>query len=323
VTSLAPVALVLAGCASAAGGGVAGGAGPEVVLDADDARGDVRLVHPEHPDIDRGTFDLEHVRFYRDGEGGDWRLEVTFVSPVRAIGEVRAARDRVLTIYPQTIDVYLDMAPDAGQLAALPGRRFRVPASQAWDRALVATSVPDLSEDDAVQARSLTANGRRLIATFSAAAVPWTPKGVLVVVLATAPSGEGRVRAVGPSGECRVWDADRCLLKGDGPPVLDARGVSPEAGRPLALLYPGGDPPPARTTPIVFQRGTLIGAAPVEGGLEKGRLATIVAADGAALGTAVVLSVVGDTASLELVSKAPIDGASAVVFAAPAAGEAP
>ncbi|MCC6620490.1 MAG: hypothetical protein IT385_04505 [Deltaproteobacteria bacterium] len=310
-----PIALgALAACGSAGAGGLGteGGSWSWAVADP---IGDVRLEHPAQPGIERGTFDLERVSLALDGDA--WRLEATFASPVPTLTEVRAARDRVVTMVPMTIDVYLDTTPDAGRVEALEGRGFRVSAAEAWDRALVVTSVPDLSDDDVVHARTVTARGRRLVATFPRAAVPGAIRGALVVVLATSPSGDGRVRQVGRGGECRVWDDVRCTLGGEDPPVLDALAVDVARGRPLALVYRDGARPVSRTTPVVFQRGQLFGAAPVdEDEVAKGRLATLLDADGKPLGTAIVVSVVGDTASLELVSPAEVEGATAVVFAA-------
>lgn len=294
------------------------GEGGMLPLDFADASGDVRLVHPLAPGIGPGTFDLERLTLAK--VAGVWRLEATFAAPVAPLEDVRAARDRIVTMLPQTIDVYLDTVPDAGHIAALPGRGFRVPAGEAWDRVLVASSVPDLSEDDVVHALRVTANGRRLIATFPGDALPDHVRGVLAVVLATSPTGDGRVRPVGHGGDCRVWDDERCRLEGDGPPVLDALALDVRVDRPLNLTYATGERPQVSGTPVVFQRGTLLSAAPVLASeIAKGRLATVLDKAGEALGTAIVLNVVGDTAAMEVVGKSPIEGAHTVVFAA--AGE--
>lgn len=287
------------------------------LIDFADHGGDVRLEHPIHPGVDGGTFDLEHFTLERTAES--WRVEATFASPVRLIGDVRAAQDRVVDMLPMTIDVYLDTRPDAGHLTALPGRDFRVPASEAWDRVLVVSSLPDVSEAGVVHALRVTPSGRRLTATFPASAIDEPVRGLLVVVLATSATGQGRVRpAARGVAECRVWDEIRCHLVGDGPPVLDALATDVSPGRPLPLLYLAGDRPTPKGVPVVFQRGALISAAPIEAGqIEAGRLATVLDAGGRALGTAMVLSVSGDTASLELVGAQSIEGAHTVVFAAP------
>ncbi len=316
--------MVLAACASAPAqrdtgapdlaSPFAGRAPHSFVWQADDPTGDVRLVHPERPGIEPGTFDLE--RFSLTKVDGRWRMEATFAAPVKAIAETRAARDRVVEMVPQTIDIYLDTRSDAGHIDALPGRGFKVSAGEAWDRVLVVSALPDLSEDDLVHAQRVTPSGRKLIATFAGEAVPDDVRGILVVVLATSAVGDGRVRPVGPSGECRVWDDTRCTLSGNGPPVLDALALDVRAGRPLALSYRDGQRPRPTGTPVVFTRGSLLSVAPVAADeVAQGRLATVVDAAGDPLGTAIVLSVVGDTASLEVVGGGELAGAHAVIFA--------
>lgn len=312
----------VAACGSAGHRVEDGGPAAEVVIDQDDAWNDVRLDHPDAPMIDRGTFDLEHLRLAKDGEL--WRLEATFRSAVRPLPEQRAARDRVVDMLPQTIDVYLDLDPDAGQLRALPGRGFRVAAQEAWDRVLVVSSVPDLSERGVVHASRVFAQGRKLVALFPGDAIPGPVRGSLAVVLATSARQEGRVRRIARGGDCRVWDDERCTLEGgeaDGPPVLDVLATEVHRDRPIALTYRQGERPMPTGVPVLFVRGTLITAAPVVAGeVTKGRLATVVDAAGRSLATAVVLTVVGDTASLEVVGEVgDIDsaGATRVVFAAP------
>jgi hypothetical protein len=125
------------------------------------------------------------------------------------------------------------------------------------------------------------------VATFAADAVPAGARGVLVLVLA-----------------------------GEAPAVIAA--TSPiDGARPVALSYRDEAlRPTPLTTPIVFVRGTLVGAAPVGAGdAVAGAIAALVAADGRALASAVVLNVVGDTATLEVLGGASADGASGVVFA--------
>lgn len=298
------VTAVLGACASA------GANNPPWSFEMADPRGDVRLEHPAHPDIERGTFDLEHVKLERVGDR--FELEVTFAAQVRRLTDVRPARDRVVEMVPMTIDVYLDTR-DGGQVDALPGRGFRVPAGEAWDHVLVMSELPDLSETGLIHAQRVTVAGRRLHATFLAAGVE-DVRGVLVVVLATSSSGDGRVRQVGSTGECRVWDDFRCVLIGTDPPVIDALGeVKP--GRPVALHYAEGRRPAVSATPVIFVRGKLIGVAPIQPGQAiVGRFATVVDATGQALATAVVLSVVGDTASLEVTGEGTVEGATGVVF---------
>lgn len=296
--------VVLGACASA------GATGTPWLFEMADPPGDIRLEHPAHPDLDKGTFDLERVKLERLGDR--FVLEVTFVSPVKRLTDVRPARDRVVEMVPMTIDVYLDTR-DGGHLEALPGRAFRVPAGEAWDHVLVLSELPDLSEDGLIHAQRVAIAGRRLRATFLARGVE-DVRGVLVVVLATSSSGSGRVRQVGTAGECRVWEDFRCVLIGNDPPIIDALGeVMP--GRPVALHYADGQRPTVATTPVIFVRGKLVGVAPVEASQAVvGRFATVVDAAGKALATAVVVSVVGDTASLEVVGEGSAEGGMGVVF---------
>lgn len=321
IAPLVPALLALAplcgtGCASSGARPLEAGvvAVDVLPLDAVDPIGDTRLAHPTHAQVTTAHFDLERVTLAPSAEG--WRLEATFAKPIPTLKEVRAARDRVVEIVPQTIDVYLDLG-DGGHVDALPGRGFRFPSTEAWDRVLVATSMPDTSFDDAVYAKRVTAQGRRLVAVFPRDAIPASGvRGVLVVVLATAPEGEGRVRGVTSSGsDCQVWDEQRCQLIGEGSAIVDALSVDVIGQRPVAMLYPEGQRPRADGIPVVFSRAALLGAAPVDArDVAKGDLATVFDRAGVALGTAIVLDVVGDTASMEIVGKGALEAASSVVF---------
>lgn len=301
------IAVAMTACASSGG---------ETILDVDDPTGDVRLTLAPGA-VTAAAFDLEHVSLVRTAQGLE--LTATFAEPIATLGDVRAARDRVVSVIPQTIDVYVDTTADGrGHSKALPGRDFRVPASQGWERVLVVSSLDDLSDDDVVHPLRLTVRGRRLTALFPKDALPGPVKGALVVVLATSTASEGRVRAIARgTGDCQVWDDARCTLSGDGPPILDAAGSAKIApGVPLELTYSPGMKPEPEGVKIVFARGPLVGVAPVTADVAKGRLATLVDGGGAPLGTAVVLSVVGDTATLEVIGGASGEGAASVVFAA-------
>ncbi|MCA9515856.1 MAG: hypothetical protein KC635_13010 [Myxococcales bacterium] len=298
-------ASVAAGCAS----------GPTVIVaDLPDPDDDVRLEHPPANGIVDGTFDLERVTLARRGD--DVIVTATFRAPLRRRAETRLAEDHAVASFPMTVDVYLDLLPGAGHVEALPGRRFQVPASEAWDRVLVLSSLDDLVETDLVHAEHLSGRGRDLVGIFPASVLPPSgPLGVLAVVLATSPTGTGRVREVTTGlGDCTVWDDERCTLRGKGPPVLDATSdVLP--ARPLALTYADGARPKPEASPVVFSRGPLVGVAPVpEGQTSVGQLATILDAAGDPLATAIVVSIVGDTVSLEVVGKEPIEGAAGAVF---------
>ncbi|HRE87895.1 MAG TPA: glucodextranase DOMON-like domain-containing protein [Myxococcota bacterium] len=270
----------------------------------------MRLEHPEHPGLERHTFDLTRVSLSHRGR--EVTVEATFAAPVREL-DYRAARDRAVVMVPMTLDVYLDLAP-GGRLDALPGRGVRFPAAEGWERVLVVSGLPDLSEDGLIHAHRVSIAGRTLKAVFELDLPVSAETGVQVVVLATSMSGEGRVRAVGRHGECRVWDDFRCVLIGEDPPVLDALGEV-SRGAPLAMIYaqPREAPAVARI-PVVFVRGKLVGVAPVGPETKAGQLATLYDGAGVAKATAVVLSVVGDTASLEVVS-GDAEGAATVELA--------
>lgn len=292
-------------------GACASGRG-EVVFDLSDPAGDVRLEHPRHPGVGQGTFDLERVTLRRAGT--QWVLEASFAEPVRALTDVRLGQDFAEPIWPQTIDVYLDVTPGRGHVEALAGRGVRVSAAEAWDRALVVSSIADLDADDVVFAQTIVARGRTLVATFAGDAVPAGVRGALVLILATSPSGDGRVRPVAPGGVCHVWDDQRCTLAGAGPPILDASAPI-EAPRPVALSYREGSRPDPVKVPVVFVRGRLVGAAPVGAGdAAKGHLATLYDAAGQPIASAVVLDRVGDTVTLEVVGEVGVEGAREVVF---------
>ncbi|MFO0750305.1 MAG: hypothetical protein U1F43_32240 [Myxococcota bacterium] len=236
---------------------------------------------------------------------------------MQTLTDVRAARDHIVTMVPQTIDVYLDTTgDDRGHLKALPGRHFRVPASEGWEQVLVVSSLDDLTDDGVVHPLRVTTRGRRLVALFPEDAIIGPVKGVLAIVLATSTAGDGRVRPVTRGGgDCTVWDDSRCTLAGDGPPILDGIGVI-EADRPLSLTYLDGPRPLPDGVKVVFARGALVGVAPITPDIAKGRLATLVDHQGAAFGTAMVVSVVGDTATLEVIGGGSGEAADHAIFAA-------
>lgn len=301
----AAIGLGAAGCATVP---------PNWTFSQVDPRGDTRLVHPEHPGMDGGSFDLTGLTLSQ--RGSELTVQATFVSPVREL-DARPARDRAVTMVPMTLDVYLDFAP-GGHVEALPGRGFRFPASDGWEKVLVVSGLADLNEDDLIHANRVAVAGRTLKAVFDLGSLvlPQTT-GVQVVVMATAMSGDGRVRGVGTHGDCRVWDDYRCVLIGQDPPVIDAL-AEVQKGRPVAMNYPEGTVrETVARTPVVFVRGKLVGAAPVGPEVSVGQLGTLYGADGAAIATAVVLSVVGDTASLEVVGDGVADGAVSIELSAP------
>ncbi len=261
-----------------------------------DATGDVRLRHPEVAGLERGTFDLVELALSRDAQDRVV-VEATFAAPVRQLTGARVRTDEVIALYPQTVDVYLDLVPDAGQVATLPGRLVHVPAAEAWDAVLVLSSVRRAPADGATLPLALTAHGRTLRGVFPAGAVVGTIRGVLALVLATSPRSDGGVRGVGNAltTDCRTFDRKACLLTGDAPPVLDATGA---VGLTMALVYLDGQRPDARRTPVVYARGVLVNAAPAPPATTVGTLATLHDAGGVVIGTAVVEGVVGEVLAL-------------------------
>lgn len=289
---------------------------PTPVFDLPDPAGDVRLHHPPSALVGPGTFDLERFSLARDGDRVI--VEVTFGAPLRTERAARVAEDLTRDLLPQTVDVYLDTVPGEGQLRALPGRGFTVPASEAWDWVLVVSSLDDLDEANVIRPLHVVTRGRTLRATFDGRRVPREIAGVLPVVLATSTSGEGRVRPVQlAGGDCHVWQDERCFLEGKGPPVLDTVGEV-TGGRVIALHYRDGERPRPSTLPIVFKQGEVLTVSPTpEGLLAVGALVTVVDAAGAPLGTASVMSVVGEVSSLRWVGGEVPEAASAII---PSAG---
>ena len=296
-----PVRALLALTALLAAPGCRAGA-RGVLLDVADPEGDVRLRHPATPGVEPGTFDL--IRLVVTRRPDAVIVAATFARPVRRLAAMHLFEDARVRPFPQTVDVYLDLEPGVGELAALPGRGFHVPAAQGWDRVLVLSSVGRIQHPRAVLPTALTARGRTLVARFPASAVPGPIRGAVAVVLATSPRGEGGVRSVAALvTDCDGWRDDRCRLVGTPPPVLDATVA--RVGPVVALTYPGAAPPAPPRTPIVFQRGAFITVAPLRAAVTAGQLATVFDAAGQAAGTAVVQSVVGDTASLQVLGAPP------------------
>lgn len=281
---------------------------PEAVLyEAVDAAGDTRLKHPPSPLVERGTFDLRRLHISR--HGASIVVEARFGAPIRLM-TAPSDIDRGIETYLQTVDVYLDTGP-GGSVESLPGRGFHVPASEAWDRVLVLSSVLERAPHASARLPThLTHHGRVLRATFPATVWPDRVDGVLVTVQATARWGAGRVRAVSRfRGDCTAWDSNRCTLYGEGPPVIDAS--APVTGPLLRLSYRGPRPAP-KSVPVVFQRGKLVTVAPVPKGLADGTLATLLDGAGKPSATAVVQSVVGDSATLQVIAGGKVKAVSVV-----------
>lgn len=288
--------------------------GATSVWSISDPQNDGTLRHPGHPQINEGTFDLTAFELWESDT--QYIAVATFASVVRPITNVRLSEDRRATIFPQTIDIYLDTASGAGSIETLPDRGVRVPANEGWDQVLVMSSIRDMTDAGVTYTTHLMARGRTLIGVFDKSEVDGPIQGALVLVLASSPRGDGRVRLASRfKGVCTDWNPNRCTLLGSGPPVMDASAPIDDKA-PVALTYFGDTPrPEPKTVPIVFTRGRLLGAAPVTSKrIKQGHIATVFSDDGQAVASAIVVSVVDDTASLEIIGDTALEQAASVAF---------
>ena len=279
-----------------------------------DPAGDVRLIHPQHPAIGSGTFDLSSFELLETETHIIAKAE--FVSPVRIIHNIRLSEDRRASVYPQTVDIYIDSSPEVGDVKTLPDREVYVPANEAWDQVLVMSSIRELHTPGTVYASHLIVRGRTFIGAFPKADINLPIRGALVLVAATSARGDGRIRKASTfKGVCTDWNQDRCTLLGSGPPILDSTSTI-DAKQPVPLRYLDGQTrPPAVTYPVVFRRGRLIGVAPVSHDrIKPGMIATVFDKEGQAIATAVVLNLVEDTVSLEVVGDSEVQSAETVAF---------
>lgn len=279
----------------------------------EDSAADVRLAHPAAPEVQPGTFDLVEVELRARGD--EVEVIARFRAPVRPLTPLPEDAPPGAWFLP-TVDVYLDLLPDQGHLDTPEGRHVTFPVDQGWERALVLTGAPmDLGPDVAV-AMHLTAHGRELRGRFPRSAAPGAPRGVAVLVLATAPGADGAVRPVGVlKGDCSTWDASRCTLRGDGPPVLDAIGeLAGELLLPLRVgeapaAAPAQDPVTDLLVPVVFQREAVVTVAPIpeteRARYDVGALVTLLDEARAPTGSAVVVSRLDDAATLQRLGTAP------------------
>ncbi len=280
-----------------------------VVWAASDPAGDVRLRHPLAPRVQAGTFDLTHIEVASHGD--ELEVVATFAAPVRTLGVAHGS-----PIFLPTVDVYLGAGLGKGHLDAPPGRGFTVPAQAAWDHALVLSAVPLDLGPDVVGPAHLTAQGRVLRGRFPGVSLVGAPTVAYAVVLATAPDAEGGVRPVGAlKGDCAQWDGSRCTLMGEQPPLLDHTAeLAGQLLRPRELAEAGS---PARVeVSVVFQREAVLTVAPIPT-LEQpryvvGALVTLYSAPGEPVGTAVVVSRLGDAATLQRLGEPPFVAAERV-----------
>lgn len=285
----------------------------ELAFSATDPKGDLLLRHPDAPGLERGSFDIEKV----DIGVTDDKVIVTveYAAQVEKIRWAWVQWSRPRPIYPQTVDIYLDTTPDAGFVESLPDRGFYVSAAESWDTVLVMTSVPSVRHPSAVHPTHLYHKDNRLIGVFDRSEVPGEIRGAFIASLATSVRGAGRIRVTSKSlGDCQVWNPVRCTLPGDGAPVLDAVGEL-VGGEVASLVYPEGQRPKVATYPVIFKREKMLSVAPIEPKLvTEGQLATVIDTGGLAVATAVVVSIVGDTASLEVIGEGNASEAESVTF---------
>jgi hypothetical protein len=129
---------------------------PAALLDisdpANDDHGDGTLVYPRDTAFEPGDLDLRSLRVLADGT--DLRFEATMRNPVRSPSGVRrdgpGSEDLALFarrgFYAFNLDIYVDTdrVPGSGNTVTLPGRRARIAAAQAWEKAVVLTPRPEL-----------------------------------------------------------------------------------------------------------------------------------------------------------------------------------
>lgn len=115
-----------------------------------DDRGDGSLRYPlNYYDLAPGDLDL--LSFSAKTAKGGTEFEVSFASPVRKpdsrptdLGGGRLDEAARFGFYGMNVDVYIDTDREAGSggIATLPGRKARLRADTAWDRAVILTPRP-------------------------------------------------------------------------------------------------------------------------------------------------------------------------------------
>ncbi len=226
--------------------------------------------YPDHPAFSPGSFDLEAVVLYRDGD--DWVVEILFASRLKkALVFVRQDDQREL--FPQAVDIYLRVGIGPGHAESLAGRNVRFAPEDGWHKAIVISSVPHqlrralesttgISADVFVPHR-VRLSGRRLKAwipvSFLGEHLPYT---VSVLITGTsfrrsfhvtdrvrgtlAPEGmsmevtrsAGECRLDDPEGmDCNFWGCDPC---GSHPMVIDGLFPAGEQERILRDYDPAG-----------------------------------------------------------------------------------
>lgn len=124
----------------------------EITDPTNDDNGDGALIYPRDSAIEPGDLDLRSLRVYADG--ADLRFEASFRNPVRGPAGVYSdspgGEDLAVFarrgFYAFNIDIYIDTdrLPGSGNTITLPGRRARIAAAGAWEKAVVLTPRPEL-----------------------------------------------------------------------------------------------------------------------------------------------------------------------------------
>jgi hypothetical protein len=226
--------------------------------------------YPDHPAFSPGSFDLEAVVLYRDGD--DWVAEVLFGARLeKALVFVR--QDDRRELFPQAVDIYFRVGIGPGHPESLPGRNVRFAPEDGWHKAIVISSVPhqlrralesttEISADVFVPHR-VRLSGRRLKARIPASFLgEHLPFTVSVLITGTsfrrsfhvtdrvrgtlAPEGmsmevtrsAGECRLDDPEGmDCNFWGCDPC---GSHPMVIDGLFPAGVQERILSDYDPAG-----------------------------------------------------------------------------------
>lgn len=139
----------------------AAGTQPLVTLSdpAGDDFGDGTLVYPQRSDFRQGDLDLQQLQISRDAHG--FWFEATLKNPVRApvgvhatVGGDPLADSARKGFYQFNIDVYVDTdrIKGSGNSFTLPGRKVRIDADYAWERAVILTPRPEMIRNQLIGA---------------------------------------------------------------------------------------------------------------------------------------------------------------------------
>lgn len=118
---------------------------------AGDDFGDGTLRYPQREDFKTGDLDLLQLQISRDGQG--FWFEAALKNPIRDPGAVHAtvggdslADSARKGFYQFNIDVYIDTdrIESSGNTFTLPGRKVRIDAEYAWEKAVILTPRPEL-----------------------------------------------------------------------------------------------------------------------------------------------------------------------------------